>query len=152
MLQVPRAGGEWGIGDVLFVVMYFSFWSPTTPGSENSVAGEGGSRGPCQRQQFLSPVSLGGGGEGSNKSKGLARATAPPYQRHHSLSIVSRGGGVSPPLPTTQKSQFHQNSRLRPSLGVFFHEKSDFRTPEGRHPSKGTKNIDLSKNIVLCFK
>ena len=29
--------------------------------------------------------------------------------------------------------------------GVFFHEKSEFRTPEGRNPSKNTKNTDLSK-------
>ena len=140
MLQVPRAGGEWGIGDAPVVVIYFSVWSPTTPGSENSVAGEGRSRGPCQRQQFLSPVSLGGGGEGSNKSKGLARATAPPlpatpFSEH---SVAGRGGIPPPPNDTEVIISSRFKFETFPGgicLRFFFREFSRSRHPEGLRSS-----------------
>ena len=134
--------GENGVS-VMYLLLsctYFLFWSTATPGSEIFVAREVGSRGPCQRQQFLSPVSLGGGGEGSNKSKGLARATAPPYQRHHSLSIVSRGGGVSPPPPNDTEVIISSRFKFETFPGgiclrFFFREFSRSRHPEGLRSS-----------------
>ena len=50
------------------------------------------------------------------------------------------------------QQKLYKNSSLGPSLGVFVHEKFDFRTPEGRNPSNTIKNIDVSKKKKISKK